>query len=273
MRLTAVRSVAPRTSGAERVKLLAPLLVDDVTSVRLVTAIRLAGSPAGLLQDYQREALDASLGDFAERMERSLDRPFAAFNLGNLYMSFRDTARAEPYFRKALEIDDSYYPAALNLAVLLNSRGDNEEAAALLRQILMENPDLHEADHALAQVLTELGSYEEAAAHLRRAARAMPQRPRIHYELGQLEQMLGQGEAAEAALLRALAIEPDNLDYLYALASQYVLNGNLTGALEIADRMIASHPESDMGRQVKIQVEWALQPRPGRSAGPAARVP
>jgi tetratricopeptide (TPR) repeat protein len=260
LRLTAVQGIDAETIVEERVELLAPLLVDEIGSVRLVTAIRLAAAPAGLLQDYQREALDESLREFADRMERSLDLPFAGHNLGNLYLSRRDTARAEEYYRAALEIDDSYHPAKLNLAVMLSSRGERQEAATLLREILAEAPALHEADYRLALLLTELGSYEEAAGHLRRASQTMPERARIHYELGRLEQTLGRNTAAEAALLKALEIEPDNLDYLYALASQYVSRGELERALEVAERMTASHPESDMGPQVKIQVEWALQP-------------
>ena len=45
------------------------------------------------------------------------------------------------------------------------------------------------------------------------------------------------------------------------------MNDELTRALDVADRMIAAHPESDIGPQVKIQVEWALQPRSGRWTG------
>ena len=258
VRLTAAKNVNAPTIE-ELAELLAPLLVDAITSVRLAAAVRLAGSPAGLLQDYQREALDEALGDFAVAMERSLDLPFAGLNLGNLYMSLRDTAAAEPYYRATISIDGTFYAAKMNLAVLLNSRGQNEEAEALLRDVLADKPDMYEVDYALAMVLADMGSYEEAADHLRRASQAMPERSRVHYELGRLEQQLGRNAAAETALLKALEIEPNNLDYLYALASQYVLSGDLTRALEVADRMIAAHPESDVGPQVKIQVEWALQ--------------
>jgi tetratricopeptide (TPR) repeat protein len=258
VRLTAAKHVST-TNIEELANQLAPLLVDAVTSVRLTAAVRLAGSPAGLLQDYQREALDSALRDFRKAMERSLDLPFAGFNLGNLYMSLRDTAAAEPYYRAAIELDSSFYPAKVNLAALLHSRGDNEEAELLLRDVLMDNPDLHEAGYPLAIVLAETGNYEEATLLLRSVSQAMPGRSRVHYELGRLEQQLGRNAAAEAALLKALEIEPENLDYLYALASQYVLSGDLTRASDVADRMIAAHPESDIGPQVKIQVEWATE--------------
>ncbi|MGD8699364.1 MAG: tetratricopeptide repeat protein [Gemmatimonadales bacterium] len=264
VRLAAAKHVNAQTT-TELADLLAPLLVDAISSVRFTAAVRLAGSPAGLLQDYQREALDGALLEFAQAMERSLDLPFAGFNLGNLYLSLRDTAAAEPYYRAAFEIDDSFYPAKMNLAVLLNARGEHEEVEALLRDVLADDPNLHEVEYALAMALVDMGSHQQAADHLRRASQAMPERSRVHYELGRLEQLLGRNAAAETALLKALQIEPDNLDYLYALASQYVASGNFGRALQVADRMIAAHPDSDVGPQVKIQVEWALQP--SRSEG------
>jgi tetratricopeptide (TPR) repeat protein len=258
VRYTAADNVSG-LDAEERVELLAPLLFDPAKAVRLAAATRLAGIPAGLLQDYQREGLDEALREFQQAMEYALDFPFAGFNLGNLYMSLRDTAGAEPYYRTAIDLDDSFYPAKLNLAGLLNSRGQNEEAENLLREILRDFPEVNEAAYPLAMILAETGRYEEAAVYLRQASAAMPEESRILYNLGLIEQAKGRTAEAEDALLRALEAEPGNLDYLYALADHYVTRGELVAALEIAERMIASDPDSEVGPQVKIFVEAALQ--------------
>jgi hypothetical protein len=60
---------------------------------------------------------------------------------------------------------------------------------------------------------------------------------------------------AESALRRAVDTEPDNLDFLYALADHYVKRELWDRALVIADRMIATHPESQVGRDVRRFVE------------------
>ena len=70
----------------------------------------------------------------------------------------------------------------------------------------------------------------------------MPERARIHYNLGLLLQHLKQDSDAEASLLKAQELEPDNLDYLYALADFYLKRKKLQKAKSIAEQMIAKHP-------------------------------
>jgi len=62
---------------------------------------------------------------------------------------------------------------------------------------------------------------------------------------------------SEAALLTALSVEPDNLDFMYALADHYVNRDDLLAALRMAERMIASHPENEIGHQMKARIEAA----------------
>jgi tetratricopeptide (TPR) repeat protein len=164
------------------------------------------------------------------------------------------------YYRTAIEIDDLFYPAKMNLAVLLNSMNRNAEADTLLREILHDYPEMHEAAYSLGLLLAEMQQYSDAAGYLRQASEGMPERSRIHYNLGLLEQMLGRNTEAEAAMLRALEVEPTNIDFLYALADHYLKRGDLELALGIAERMIATHPENDIGVQMKSFIEAELDP-------------
>ncbi len=243
----------------ERARALAPLLLDPIRAVRLAAAIRLAETPAGSLQPYQREALEAALREFRQAMEYSLPDPAAAFNLGNLASSRRDTAAAEIYYEAAIEADGSFIPAKLNLAQLLSSRGRHDEAERLYREILRDDPARPEAAYSLGLLLAERGSYAEAATYLREAAGAMPEASRVYFQLGRIEAAAGRETEAEAALQRALEIEPDNLGYRYGLASLYVSRGDYGRALEVAEQIIATHPDDETGWQVKIYIESLLQ--------------
>ncbi len=244
---------------AELVEAMTPLLFDPVKAVRLQAALRLAGTPAGMLQDYQRAQLDESLREFRDAMTHSLEFPFAEYNLGTLHLAERDTAGAEEHFRAAIELDERYFPAKLNLAQLLWSSAQYEEAERLLREVVSDAPELGEAYYSLGLLLAEMERYAEAESFLRRAAEAMPGRSRVYLNLGLVEQAAGQTALAEAALRRALEMEPGNLDYQFALADHFVRRGEFGRALEVAERMVNSHPGSEVGFQVKIYIEEIMQ--------------
>jgi tetratricopeptide (TPR) repeat protein len=258
VRYTAVDNVWA-LSPDQLVDRVAPLLFDPLKAVRLEAATRLAGIPAERLKPYQQEALQEALLEYQRAMEYSLDFSFAGFNLGNLHVSLGEPDSAEQYYLAALEIDDLFYMAKMNLAILYNSVGRNEEAAVLLREVLNDYPDLHDAAYSLALLLVEMGQPDDAIRYLRQASDGMPDRARVHYNLGLLEQTLGHLTESEAALRRALALEPDNLDYMFALTDHYVKRGYLPAALGMAERMIARHPENEIGHQMKTQIEAAMR--------------
>lgn len=237
---------------------LAPLLLDPIRTVRLAAASRIAGAPAGRLQPYQREALDASILEFRQAMEYSLHHPVAAFNLGVLASAGRDTASAETYYRASIEGDPGFHPAKMNLAQLFRSRGQRGEAERLFREVLTGAPTTSEAAYSLGLMLGGDGRHVEAVELLRRAAETKPERSQIYFHLARFAGAIGHETEAEVALNTALAMEPDNLEYLYTLASLHVGRGDYGRALQVADRMIATHPGDETGHQVKIYIESLL---------------
>ena len=256
VRYTAVTNV--QASDPEQlVELVAPLLFDPVRAVRLQAASRLAGFPDRLFKPYQQEALAAAVTEYTEAMEYSLDFAFAGHNLGNLYTRLGDQKRAQAYYEAAVEIDGLFYPAKANLAMLHNSQGRNEEAEKLLREILEDYPDEHEMAYSLGLLLAEMARFDEAVVYLERAAEGMPDRSRVFYNLGLIQQRLGRD--GKAALLRTVELEPDNFDYLYALADYYIRQSEFRDALVMAERMIASQPENRIGHELKANIERALQ--------------
>jgi len=71
--------------------------------------------------------------------------------------------------------------------------------------------------------------------------------------LGLLLQKLRRDAEAEAALKRALSVEPENPDYLYALAVFYLDQGNLENARKMAETLRTVQPNLPAGdRLLKI---------------------
>ena len=98
--------------------------------------------------------------------------------------------------------------------------------------------------------MAEEKRYEEAVQYLQRAAVNLPQRARIHYNIGLLLAHLKRDSEAEAALQRTLEIEPDNLDFLYALAEFYIKRGRLEEAKPLTEKMAAKFPSNPIGRNL-----------------------
>jgi tetratricopeptide (TPR) repeat protein len=254
LRHTAVESFAG-ASPEQLVEDLAPLLFDSVRAVRIRAAAQLAGVGREYFKPFQRDALNKELAEYVEAMKATLDFPSSGMNLGNLYSSQGDAEAAERFYRAALEVDDLFFPAKANLALLLAQQGRNEEAERLLREVLQEYPEQHDASYSLALLLVASGHNDEALEHLARASQGMPRRPRVHYNYGLLLAQMGNDAEAATALGKALALEPENIDYLYASIDFYFRRGDRQTALELAERMIAAHPENRIGYEIKARIE------------------
>lgn len=261
IRMTAVDVVTHQTPEG-LVERLGPLLFDPVRAVRLRVAARLAGVGPEYFKAYQREALDKELADYIDSTMRNLDFAAAGLNLANLYASQGDSALAERYYRMAIEVDDLFIPAKMNLAVLVSQQGDNEEAEKLLREVLADYPEQYEAAYSLALLLLGENRVQEGTFYLARAAAGMPDHSRAQYNYGLLLAQQSRDDEAEIALRSALDLEPDSYDYLYALIEFYYRRAHFDKAMDLADRMIETHPTQRFGQDIKAAIETRLPPIP-----------
>jgi Tfp pilus assembly protein PilF len=226
------------------------MLYDPVKAVRMEAARRMAGISDAVLDSKRKRVFLASLAEYRNSMEYSADFAFGRYNLGNLYAALKQPQKAVDHYQAAIKIDDLFYPAKVNLAMLYNQMGQNSKAEALLREVAASQPEIYEVHYSLGLLLAEEKKYAEAANQLKQAAGGMPHRARVHYNLGLLLQHLEQDSDAEAALLKARELEPDNLDYLYALADFYIKRQKLKQAGDIAREMVARHPEQQIGHDI-----------------------
>jgi len=96
---------------------------------------------------------------------------------------------------------------------------------------------------------------DEALTYLARASEGMPGRSRVHYNYGLLLAQMGRDAKAETALSKALGIEPQSIDYMYALIDFYFRRDRVDKALELAEQMIAAHPDNPLGHDIKASIE------------------
>jgi tetratricopeptide (TPR) repeat protein len=240
-------------------ELLSSMLYDPVKSVRTEAARRMTEIADPQLGETRKKIFQASLTDYQKSMEYSADFAFGRYNLANLYAALRQLEKAVENYRAAIKIDNLFYPAKVNLAMLYNQTGKNNEAEILLREVVRNHPEIYEVHYSLGLLLAEKKQYEEAAAYLKMAVNGMPNRARIHYNLGLLLQHLKKNSDAEASLLTAQELEPDNLDYLYALADFYLKRRKLRQAKSVAEEMVARHPTQKIGHDILRFIEKNLE--------------
>jgi hypothetical protein len=70
-----------------------------------------------------------------------------------------------------------------------------------------------------------------------------------------------------ASLHRALEIEPDSLDFLYALADYYAKRGMYPQARTIAEQMMSKHPDSPTGKSLLDFLKTQLPPENSEQIG------
>ena len=234
----------------QRIRLTVPLLYDSVKAVRVEAALCLSPVPKEKLKENERKLYQLALEEYKNAMMYTGDFPQSQFNLGLLYANLGDLTKAEAHYKKSINIDDVFVPAKVNLAMLYNRKGLNDQAEELLKEAYESNPDMHELAYSLGLLLVEKKEPKDAVHYLSLAAEGMPNNARVHYNLGLLLQSRRQLPEAETYLLHALNIEPDNMDYLYAVADHYLKRNMPSKAHLIAKQMILRHPDERLGHDL-----------------------
>jgi tetratricopeptide (TPR) repeat protein len=125
--------------------------------------------------------------DELERKIAHLDRPYHMHQLGLIYASQGRTAKAKPWFERALAKDGDSLDSTYQLALCHFSQGDYPGAAELLERVYAKKPD-HDYGRCylrLAQAQHYSGNAERASEVYRTLLRFYPGQPEgsYHYAL------------------------------------------------------------------------------------------
>jgi predicted CXXCH cytochrome family protein len=230
-----------RLAPADRVAALSPLLDDPVRAVR-IEAARLLAPAAPSLAAQRKTSFDQALAEFEAAQAENADRPEALANLGNLYLSRGEVARADAAYRKAIALDARFVPAYVNLADLYRATRRDADAGGVLREGLRNVPNAAALREALGLALVRQGKKPEALAEFAAAAKAAPDEPRYSYIYAIA--LSDAGRRPEALrLLETAAKSNGDRDVLLALASFKMEAGDRAGAERHLGALAAINPD------------------------------
>lgn len=216
--------------------LAAPLLSDSNRGVRIRAASLLSVVPTANQPPADREKFERAAAEFIAAQRLNADRPEARATLANFFAWRGLTADAEAEYRAALRLSPQYAPAAINLSDLYRQLGRDGEGESTLRTAITSSARDGGLHYALGLTLTRLKQSSEALAEFRQAAALDPDRARYAYVYAVALHSAGRRDEANGVLKDLLARHPNDRDTLMALISFSREAGDLTGALEYAER-------------------------------------
>jgi tetratricopeptide (TPR) repeat protein len=160
---------------------------------------------------------DSAIATAYQLVARSPQDAHSYFFAGTMEELIGRTEKAQELYRKALQIEPNYAPAANNLAYLMVQRGEDLDSALSLAQLARQKmPDSASAADTLAWVYYHQGLYGFAADLLREALQAVPTNATYHYHLGMVYEKQNKRAAAKTQLELALQINPDYPDAIHS---------------------------------------------------------
>ena len=207
---------------AVKLRVLRPLLADPTRSVRLATAIALAGAPG--MDPTQDRVFSGAVDEARTSLRDNADRADARVELANLEARLGRRDLAERELREALEVQRTFVPAYVNLADLFRLEGRDEDGIRLLERGLAAAPDSAMIERALGLALVRRGRTKDALAHLAKSAELAPDDPMSTYAWAVALHGTGDGASAvrvlESAAVRFPGHQPTR-DALTAYAERH----------------------------------------------------
>ena len=105
---------------------------DEYRLVRVRAAASLASiQPERLRDEYQKDLQKATL-EYLEGLNARADDYANHYNLGNFYLSRRDTEQAIRSFETAIKLRPDYLASYVNAAFAYNAAGKNDQGAGVI---------------------------------------------------------------------------------------------------------------------------------------------
>ena len=122
----------------------------------------------------------------------------ACINVGTLYFHLRDFARAEGFYRRAVESDPAYALGYFDLGNVLDELERQEESITAYRQAVALAPGYADAHYNLALAYERTGEYRPALRHWQAYVKIDKSGPWAEHARGQIRKLLSREPLAIA---------------------------------------------------------------------------
>lgn len=172
------------------------------------------GKNADGVQLYQQGQYQAAIEKFQEAANANPNDPDAAYNLGRVYHRLAavnndpaSAARAEQFYRIAIDHDSNHVEAHRALAVFYVEQGQSNKAFDVLGEWAMQRSDAADPRIELARLHEEFGDKDAAKEQLLEALRIDHENPRTLAALGRLRDEAGDYAQAMENYRRSLELD------------------------------------------------------------------
>ena len=253
IRLGAING-AEHIKGAERWRIISPLLTDKVLVVRTQAAHSLMPLWQQLTQK-QQQAIQPALDEYIEAQNFNADRGFAHNNKASVFLQQGRFNDAELAFKEAIRIEPFFAPSYLNLSELYRRQNKEPAAILILKQGLKAIPDNGQLDHTLGLSYIRAKQIDKAIEYLKQATQVAPENANFHYVYGlSLEKTYP--DKAQDAVNRAYQLS-NNPQYLYTLCEIQIRQNPLKAKLclqtlqKVAPENIIKQLERQLNDKIK----------------------
>lgn len=151
---------------------------------------------------------DKAIAQCRALLAKNPKQPSTHMLLGILYEMQNQCDLSETHYRKALDVDQEFAPAANNLACLLTGKDLNEayKFAQIAKAKLPNDPFVADT---IGWIYCRKGLFDNAIRELRDSAEKLPANPEVHYHLGMAYAGKLEKDFAKASLKKALVLKMD----------------------------------------------------------------
>lgn len=245
-------------SPQDRAQLLAPMLVDNVRTVRIAALGSLVGVPKNLMSNLDQANYDNVFKEYWTGVQLRSDFPGGQMEIAQYYEKTGNPSLAEQAYVRAIEIDSYYNPARINLAGMYYNQERFKEAEELFKKVIELEPAFGQAYYSLGLLFAEQNNMLEAAKYLEQATDKIDYNDRVPYNYGLILQRLGKREDAELAFKTGLKINPNSTSNLYALSYLYVEQNRFKEATPVMKKLLVLDPNNQQYVQLNNAVQQGL---------------
>jgi tetratricopeptide (TPR) repeat protein len=167
--------------------------------------------------------------------------------IGMSHYGLGEFAAADPYLKRAADIDAQNLPLLLTLAHSCLFSKQYPCVLDAFHRIIAQNPESAEAHMLAGEALDEMQEPVDAVRELRAAVLANPKEPNVHFGLGYLLWTQGKTEEAAQEFQAELTNDPEHLQATLYLADSYIQMNRLEDALPLLEKLVRVNPSSSMG--------------------------